>query len=223
MRPVSAAVVLVFAIVAGPATARTPQGGGSTAVWNFDADRAGAPPAGFTLAKTDGGTEPRWVIRAETDAASHPNVLAQLDADRTSGRFPVAVAHAPTLRDLRLSVRCKPVSGRVDQACGLVFRYRDANNYYVTRANALEDNVRLYYVRDGRRREIASWNGKVGANVWHELRAEARGDRFEVYWDGEKVLDAQDRTFPDAGRVGVWTKADSVTYFDDLKVEPLGS
>jgi hypothetical protein len=133
----------------------------------------------------------------------------------------VAVASAPSLRHVAVTVRCKPVSGEVDRACGIVFRYRDENNYYVTRANALVDNVRLYYVKDGRRRQIGGWNGRVTAGTWHELRAEARGDSTAVSWDRKKVIEARDATFPGAGQVGVWTKADSFTLFDDLTVTPL--
>ncbi len=147
-------------------------------------------------------------------------MLAQVDADTTDYRFPVAVANEPSLRDVKLSVRCKPVSGTVDQACGLVFRYRDQDNYYITRANALEDNVRLYHVVKGDRRQFAGWNGKVSSGAWHSLRVDAKGDRFEVYWDDKKVIDAHDGTLTDAGKVGLWTKADSVTYFDDLTASP---
>lgn len=147
-------------------------------------------------------------------------MLAQTDADSTDDRFPVAFADKPTLRDLELSVRCKPVSGAVDRACGLVFRLKDANNYYVTRANALEGNVRLYYVKNGHRQQIATFSGNVAAGAWHEYRVVARGDHFEVYWDNAKVIDQHDQTFGDAGKIGLWTKADSVTYFDDLTVKP---
>ncbi len=161
------------------------------------------------------------MVRAEADAPSRPNVLAQLDADDTDVRFPVAVADVPSLRDLRFSVRCKPVSGRVDQACGLVFRYRDENNYFITRSNPLENNIRLYTVKDGKRRQLASWSGTVTAGAWHEYIVEVRGDHIQVWWDGAEVLDHRDSTFMEAGRVGLWTKADSVTYFDDLRVEPL--
>src|SRR5262249_50383579 len=139
----------------------------------------------------------------------------------TDYRFPVAVADEPTYKDVRLSVRCKPVSGKVDQGCGLVFRYQDENNYYITRANALEDNVRLYHVVKGRRIQFAGWNGKVASAVWHELKVEAKGDHFVVWFDGKQVMDAKDKTFTQAGKVGLWTKADSVIYFDDLKAESL--
>jgi len=147
-------------------------------------------------------------------------VLAQLDADATDYRFPIAVAPG-TFRDVHASVRCKMVSGEVDQAAGLVFRYRSASDYYVTRANALENNVRLYTVVAGRRSQIAGYDGPVAPNVWHELAIEARLDKIEVLWDGHTVITHRDATFPDAGQVGVWTKADSVTYFDDLRARAL--
>jgi hypothetical protein len=207
--PLAAAAALLTTLALAESGPRT---------WSFETDRADAPPAGFAFEKTDGGAPGRWIVRAESDAPSAPNVLAQVDTDDTNGRFPMAIASEPSLADLDLSVGCKAISGKVDQACGLVFRYQDANNYYVTRANALEGNVRFYYVKDGKRRQLTSWSGEVKTGAWHELRAQARGDRFTIFWDGKKVLEQQDATFSAAGRVGVWTKADSVTLFDDLSV-----
>jgi hypothetical protein len=189
--------------------------------FTFDADVVGNPPAGFAFGRTGGGAQGHWTVRAEKDAPSAPNVLAQLDTDTTDYRFPVAIAEGPPNADFLLSVRCKPVSGNVDRACGLVFRFADENNYYVARANALENNVRLYHVVRGQRVQFAGWNGPVASSVWHELRVEAKGDHFQVTWDQKKVIDARDGTFAAAGKVGVWTKADSVTYFDDLKVDPV--
>jgi len=208
----------VAAVASGLATARADAPAAPTRSWNFDADRSGVAPSGFSFGRTGGGAQGNWIVKAEPDAPSSPNVLAQVDTDTTDYRFPVAVADEPTLKNFRLSVKCKPVSGKVDQACGLVFRYRDANNYYITRANALEDDVRIYRVKGGLRVQFASWKGKVAAAAWHELRVEGQGDHFQVSWDGKKVIDAYDGTFSEAGRVGVWTKADSVTYFDDLSV-----
>jgi hypothetical protein len=150
-------------------------------------------------------------------------VLAQEDNDGTDNRFPIAVADSPSYGDVSVSVRCKTVSGRVDQACGIVWRYRDEKNYYVARANALEHNVRFYYVENGRRREISGWNGRVRSGVWHQLRADMRGHHVEVYFDREKVIDAHDSRFSTPGKVGVWTKADSETLFDDLTASRLGS
>jgi hypothetical protein len=197
-------------------SASAPKPEASTTAWGFDADKPDSPPAGFSFGRTGQGKEGRWVVVAAPDAPSKPNVLAQLDADPTDYRFPVAVVESSSFKDVTLSVSCKPVSGKVDQACGLVWRYKDARNYYLTRANALENNVRLYHVKDGNRIQFASWNGKVASQQWHKLRVEAKADHFEVYFDDKRVLDAKDTTFSDAGKVGVWTKADSVTQFDDL-------
>lgn len=189
--------------------------------WNFQADKLEEAPAGFSFGKTGHGRPGTWVIRVDASSPAGDHVLAQVDADDTDYRFPVAVADAPVLKDLRVEVRCKQVSGRTDQACGLVFRYRDENNYYVARANALEDNVRLYHVVNGKRRQFAGWDGKVASQSWHVLAVEARGDRFQVFFGGKPVIDARDDTFKDAGKVGVWTKADSVTHFDAPAVKPL--
>lgn len=189
--------------------------------WNFDADPAGKAPVGFLFARTGQGREGAWVVRAESDAPSPKNVLTQTDADATSFRFPVAVVEGISFRDVALTVRCKMVSGEVDRACGLVFRYRDPDNYHITRANALEDNIRLYHVKGGKRAQIGSFDGRVSAGVWHVYRVEARGEHITVHWNGAEVLSVTDATFPNAGGVGVWTKADSVTYFDDLTVAPL--
>jgi hypothetical protein len=188
----------------------------------FDEDAAGKPPAGLSFGRTGGGGPGQWVVRAEKDAPSPPNVLAQVDTDATDYRFPVAIADAPVAQDVKVSVKCKPVAGGVDRACGVVFRYLDAGNYYVARANALEDNTNLYYVKDGRRHEIAGHRGKVTSNAWHDLAVEARGDHLQVFFDGKAIIDAHDRTFTGAGKSGLWTKADSVTYFDDLVIQPLG-
>jgi 3-keto-disaccharide hydrolase len=196
--------------------------GSSRGIVGFDTDRVDFPPTRMSFTKTGRGRAGRWVVRADVTAPSAPNVLAQTDTDDTDYRFPIAVLAEPTAANVRVRVRCKPVSGRVDRACGIVVRYKDESNYYVTRANALEGNIRFYVVERGKRKQLASFEGRVTANAWHDFRIEARGDRFTVAcWDGKQVLDQKDATFPATGRVGLWTKADSVTYFDDLEVEAL--
>jgi hypothetical protein len=187
--------------------------------WDFENDPAGKPPSGFSSARTGSGRMGRWLVQAEKDAPSGTKVLAQLDTDATSYRFPMAVANSIPIANLRVSVRCKAVSGKVDQACGLVFRYLDEDNYYLTRANALEDNIRFYHVVAGKRSELASWTGRVIPGTWHELNVNLKGDLFEIFWNGKKVIETRDKTFSEAGKIGLWTKADSVTYFDDLTVE----
>ena len=202
--------------------ARAAVAAGSGAVWNFDSMAVGQPPTGFTFARTGSGRPGRWVVRAVADAPSGANVLAQEDSDRTDYRFPVAVADAPTFGDVSVSVRCKAVSGRVDQACGIVWRYQDENNYYLARANALEANVCWYYVQNGRRIEVKRVRVPVASGVWHLLRADMRGDHVEIYFNGQKLIDVHDSRFTTPGKVGVWTKADSYTLFDDLTAQPLG-
>ena len=212
-------ILLGAAMVAAVGVAYAQGDGGRT--WDFQGDAVNSPPAGFGFGRTGQGREGKWVVLVDPTAPSGDHVLAQTDADGTDYRFPVAFANAPEVKDLRLEVRCKAVSGKVDEACGLVFRFKDPDNYYVARANALEDNVNLYHVVKGRRREIKGWRGKVTANAWHALAVEARGDRLQVFWEGRPIIDARDDTFREAGKVGLWTKADSVTYFAALTVKPL--
>ena len=215
-------VIVVTAMSAALAAAAPgdPPAAAVSRTWSFDSDEPNATPGYFAFARTGEGREGRWIVLAQPDAPSGGHVLAQVDADRTDFRFPIALVAEETHRDLGLSVKCKLISGEVDQACGLVFRYRDADNYYITRANALEGNIRLYVVKDGRRQQLASFSGSVTPKAWHDYRVEATGGNIEVFWDGKRVLSAADTTFPEGGRIGVWTKADSVTYFDDLSITP---
>src|SRR5258708_34934281 len=194
------------------------QSGGVSFTYNFDSDAAGALPAKFHSARTGKGAESKWVVMADPTAPSKPNVVAQTSTDTTDYRFPLLISDEGSFKDLDLSVKFKAVTGEVDRAGGLVFRLKDANNYYIVRANALEDNYRLYHVVAGNRREFAGANFKVTSGEWHELRVECVGNKIICYYDGAKKIEATDDTFTDAGKVGLWTKADSVTYFDDLKV-----
>lgn len=194
---------------------------GATKTWDFQGDPVSRPPAGFSFGRTGQGGPGKWEVRVDPTAPAGDHVLAQAEVDGTDYHFPVAVADAPLLKDVRLDVRCKQVAGKVDQACGLVVRFRDADNYYVARANALEDNVRLYRVVNGRRRQLGSWSGKVAPGVWHALGLEVRGDKLRVFWEGRTIVEAADGTFGEAGKVGVWTKADSITYFDGLTATAL--
>ncbi len=191
---------------------------GQSITYNFDSDSPGGVPAKFHSSRTGQGTEGKWVVLADPTAPSKPNVVAQTSTDTTDYRFPLLIADEGSFKDLALSVKFKAVSGQVDRAGGLVFRLKDANNYYVVRANALEDNYRLYHVVDGRRRQFAGANFKVTSGEWHELKVECVGNKIICYYDGVKKIEATDDTFKDAGKIGLWTKADSVTYFDDLHV-----
>lgn len=202
--------------------------GGAVRHMAFEEQKAGEAPAGFTCALTGGGRPGSWRIVEDPTAPTPPRVLAQMDEDATSYRFPVCVLDGVSARDVEVSVRFKPVRGTKDQAAGLVWRYRDSDNYYVVRANALEGNVVLYKVESGKRTDLKPKGagllayGKkatVVAASWGLLRVTARGNLFEVHLGSDKLLAVEDSTFSGAGRVGVWTKADSVTYFDDFRVE----
>jgi 3-keto-disaccharide hydrolase len=194
------------------------QSQGKQITYNFDSDAAGQPPANFHQALTGRGSTGKWMVQSETTAPSRPNVLMQISADATDYRFPLIIADEGTFGDMDLSVKFKAVSGKVDQAGGLIFRLKDANNYYVVRANALENNFNLYKVIDGRRREITGSSATVPSGPWHELRVQVTGDRITCYFDGEKKIETSDSTFQGPGKIGLWTKADSVTSFDDLTV-----
>ncbi len=184
----------------------------------FDSDAIGSAPVGFELARTGGGAEGKWIVRDDVDKPGN-HVLVQESADKKDYRYPLAVVKEGTYKDVTLSVRAKPVSGEVDQGFGLVWRYQDANNYYVTRCNADEDNCTIYHVEKGSRQAFQNRGTKVATKAWHTLKVEAKGDHFTVFFDGTKVLDVKDVTFKEAGKVGLWTKADSVIAFDDLTIE----
>ena len=181
----------------------------------FDSDRPGATPPGWQAGVTGKGT-PRWTVEADATAPSKPNVLRQSG----SGTFPWCVRQSTALSDGHVEVKFKPLSGREDQAGGVVWRWKDGDNYYVARANALENNVSLYYTAGGRRNTIQYVDAPVARNDWHTLRVEFSGKRIRVSLDGKPYIDVEDGHITGAGAVGVWTKADSVTLFDDFEYAP---
>jgi hypothetical protein len=190
---------------------------------DFSDDAVGQSPKGFEFGHTaKAGAPGKWIVQGE----GTNKYLAQVDRENTRARFPVAVLSDLSAADVDLSVRVKPVSGRVDQAAGLVWRFQNEDNYYIVRANALENNVVLYKVQNGTRTDLPvkgegrtyGKKAQVPSGQWSTLRVVAAGPRFEVYFNGSKLYEVEDTTFPQAGKVGVWTKADSVTQFDDLTV-----
>jgi hypothetical protein len=215
MRALGAIIALGWGLAAGAEIIR------------FDSAKPGSLPAGWTVVMTHGGGAPKWEVRQDASAPSKPNVLAQVSADGTDSRFPMAILDNGSYRDGEVSVKFKTVAGREDQTAGLVWRYLDANNYYLVRANALENNIVLYRVQNGNRVLVAP-KGKpprtygvrhrIPEHTWSILKVNFRKSRFEVYFDHRKVFEAEDSTFSAPGKVGLWTKADSVTYFDDFQV-----
>jgi hypothetical protein len=188
---------------------------------DFEEAQVGSVPPGFSPGLTGKGAPPAWKVVDDPTAPAGPQVVAETSGDRINDRFPLLVLDGFDARDVRVSVAFKPVSGRIDQAAGIVVRLKDANNYYITRANALEGNVRLYKVAGGKRSQFAGKDIDVPSSKWQTLSLEVQGDRLEVRFNGKVLFEARDQTFKDAGKVGLWTKADSVTYFDDLRAEAL--
>src|SRR5918998_6754107 len=172
--------------------------------FDFEEMAVGAAPPGFAVALTGGGPPPRWVVLEDPSSPAGPKVLAETSRDRTNDRFPLAILDGFEARDVAVSARFKPVSGTVDQAAGLVARLRDPRNYYIVRANALENNVRLYRVVDGRRTQFAGVDVPVPRDRWQTLGLRVAGERFEVSLDGRTLFSATDRTFAEAGRGGAW-------------------
>ena len=194
--------LLLAAMVAGVVHAETV---------NFDDANPGVLPTGWIGGITGKGA-PKWSVEADATAPSKPNVLKQSG----EGTYPWCVKKDVSIADGFVEVKFKPIAGKEDQAGGVVWRWKDGDNYYIARANALEDNVRIYHVTTGTRREFKSADVKVTSNHWHTLRVDFHGNHFIVTFDGLRVLDADDDTLKSKGGVGVWTKADSVTLFDDF-------
>ena len=187
-----------------------------------DAMTAGDAPAEFEFGRTGQGGPPRWLV-VDDATASGGRAIEQASTDRTDYRFPLAMHKAVSVRDVDVSLRFKPVAGTVDQAGGIAVRLSDADNYYVARANALEDNVVAYKVVAGRRTALApvgtpagtyGVKTKVAGGAWHTLRADFSGSEFTVLFDGQRLFSVRDDTFAEAGKVGIWSKADSVTEFE---------
>jgi hypothetical protein len=175
---------------------------------NFDTESAGEPARSEVFSGV-------WIVRAEADAPSRPNALCQT----ANTEFPAIVLDSAVYGDVTVTVRFKPISGNVDQAAGVIARVQDKDNYYIVRANVLETNVNLYKYAGGRRSGMKDGSVTVANGRWQELRLEVVGDTLRGFLDGRLVVEAKDATYK-AGRIGLWTKADSVTCFDDLVITP---
>jgi hypothetical protein len=197
-------VTLVTTVIAASLAAQTSK-------IDFETDPVGKPPAGWTATQTGSGRA-IWTVEKDDTAPSKSSVLKQSGV----ATYPICLKNDTSLKDGSVEVKFKPMSGKEDQAGGVIWRAKDSNNYYVARANALEDNVTIYHTINGRRTEKKRTQMKVAPGQWHTLRVDFQGRHFTVTLDGKSALEWDDDTFKDAGQVGVWTKADSVTEFDDF-------
>jgi hypothetical protein len=204
-------LVAVAAFLASPALAQSV---------TFDKEPLGVAPVAFDLELTGNGMLGVWAVVPDEGAAGG-RALEQRTVDPTDYRFPLAIYRPTVARDVEASVRFKPMFGKVDRAGGLAVRVLDANNYYVVRANALENNVNFYRVVSGRRQQIKGAEAKVTSGQWHSLSVRAEEDKFTISYDGRELFTASDRTFGGEGRVALWTKADSLTRFSELTIKPL--
>lgn len=187
---------------------------------SFEGYKEGRIPEGFKSSKSGKGMEGDWVVMIDETAPIPKKVLAQTSDEDLEYHFPILICDGNNLSDGIVKVFFKAVSGKRDRAAGVIFRFRDQDNYYVLRANALEDNLDLFKFENGKRKKIAGADVKVSSREWHTLKVEFKDTTIKGYYDDKLLINVEDKTY-NSGKVGLWTKADSVTYFDDIIVESL--
>lgn len=188
--------------------------------WDFEDATLGRLPNRWSSAKTGTGPGSVWKVVEDAFSSAGPKVLAQTSSEGPNPLFNLCVADDTHYTDVDLSVAIRPREGNKDQGGGLLWRYQDAANYYVARMNPLEDNFRLYKVVAGKRTQLATADIDAPAGTWHKLRVVHRGHHIQCYLNGKLYLNVKDDTFKTAGKIGLWTKADAVTSFDNLSVRP---
>jgi hypothetical protein len=194
---------------------------GEPEVWNFDNEKQGEIADGFSSQVTGKGGPGKWEIIKDDTAPGISNVIAQTSQEYFGYHFSMAVNENAIYDDFELVVKFKGVKGKEDQGGGPVWRYQDNNNYYIARANPLENNYRVYKVVDGKRIQMDSARLKVTSGEWHTIKIIARKNRIQCFYDEQPYLEVTDDAFLKKGKIGLWTKADAVTYFDDLEVRPI--
>jgi hypothetical protein len=212
---IAALAAAVLACAGAPSFAQ-----GEANMIQFDQMIVGSRPAGFSFARTGQGSSGEWTVVADPTAKAGL-AIEQTSTDATDYRFPLAISDSLSAKNMKAEIRFKAVGGKVDRAAGIAVRIADPDNYYVVRANALEDNVRFYRVVAGKRQQLGTANIRVTSGEWHALALDAQDQRFAVAYDGAKLFEVTDATFGGAGAVALWTKADSITRFDWMTVRAL--
>lgn len=214
-------VILLCAALGGTTAMQPSETDDAPRTWNFDADQVSTLPKAFVIGTLfDGRPAGKWQVIEERNAPSPPHVLAQLMDKGAEHAYKVVLVEGTSASDLTLEVSFLAVAGKGDMGGGVIWRAKDDRNYYLARVNPLEQNIRAYRVVKGVREQLANFNQTVPVTKWHTLRVVARGERLQVFYDGLQVLDILDNTFT-SGRVGLWTKSDAVTYFDNLRLHVL--
>lgn len=198
-------------------------------VFDFEEDKAGKLPEYFTPEITGTGGPMQWMTGFARDAASGEHMLTQLSSEPINKRYPQVVHKTMTATDLDISVKLRTVRGDIARSGGIIFRHRDSDNFYVVAADSLESSVVAFKTENGRRVNLGVKGNSAAYGVharfshrrWHTLRVVAVGNHFTVYMNGDKILEVEDDTFKKPGGIGLWTKSDSVTEFDDLTVAVL--
>jgi hypothetical protein len=212
--------MMVGALVVALASVAVWAAEGKERVFHFSKRDLGKVPTGWKAEKTGKGEGSVWKVVADATAPSKGGYVLAQTAQSPGGVFNICVAEVTKYKDVVLSVSFKAIAGDSDQGGGFVWRYQDTNNYYICRMNPLEDNYRVYKVVAGKRIELGRKEGlKVKAGAWHKLKAEVKGNTMAGYLDSEKMWQITDDTYTDAGKVGLWSKADAQTHFDEFKAE----
>jgi hypothetical protein len=191
-------------------------------LWSFEKDKVGAVPQGWKLAETRGkGTPATWQVIQDDTAPKGPKVVAITKNENRGSTYNLLMAEKTRYGDLSIRVKVKAVTGKQDQGGGPIWRAQDGDNYYIARWNPLEDNFRLYYVKEGRRIQLGTAEVKTDAKIWHEVKIVHKGKQIAAYFDGKKLIELEDSTFSEAGMVGLWVKADGRTAFDNFSSRPI--
>jgi hypothetical protein len=206
--------IVVALVAVGAVTVRADE---KARTFKFNNDDVGKVPAGWKAEQTGKGEGSVWKVVMDDTAPSKSGVALAQMAKSPGGVFNICVAEDTNYKDVDLSVSFKAVAGEADQGGGFVWRYKDHNNYYICRMNPLEDNYRVYKVVAGKRTQLGGKEGvKVKTGEWHRLKVEVKGNKMEGYLDGEKIWEITDDTYQDAGKVGLWSKADAQSHFDEF-------
>lgn len=189
-------------------------------VWTFENSAVGSVPKGWKALETAGKGKPAiWKVIEDEKAPSGKRILALTSTNNSGRTYNLLMAERSNYKNLKIKMKIKAIAGEEDQGGGPIWRAKDRNNYYIARWNPLEDNYRVYYVKNGNRKQLASAKVKIDPKAWHEIKIEHVGNKIKAMLNGKKILEVKDDTFMEAGMVGLWTKADAATAFDDIKVK----